>query len=339
MSFSLLLYFDGAKPGDKRQSQVSIEQRAEGNKKRWKSYEVEKRDERGFHEVWKKDRPWLQFNDGVMTCSLCQVFFKNNTCVGKNTFITGSTNFKVSTVSDHESSKCHQKAAEAELAKQSKHDMQKSEAGKALLSLKSAERHVIASLFRNAHAVAKKGRPLSDYVWLCEAMAAQGVEIGSTYLNEKACSDFVSFISDVETDKTIKMLNDAPFFCFMMDGSQDRSGLEQESLYVRTSLQGNVSERFLTMGSPRSTSSQHLLEFVQNVIQQLGLDETKLVGLGSDGAANMTGKKAGLAALLRKEYGDNIINIHCFSQITAPANKIRSESSRDMKLILIQNKR
>ena len=49
MSFSLLRYFDGAKPGDKRQSQVSIEQRAEGNKKRWKSYEVEKRDERGFH--------------------------------------------------------------------------------------------------------------------------------------------------------------------------------------------------------------------------------------------------------------------------------------------------
>ncbi|KAH3891350.1 hypothetical protein DPMN_015446 [Dreissena polymorpha] len=27
----------------------------------------------------------------------------------------------------------------------------------------------------------------------------------------------------------------------------------------------------------------------------------------------MTGKNAGLAALLRREYGDHIINIHCFS--------------------------
>ncbi|KAH3790933.1 hypothetical protein DPMN_169141 [Dreissena polymorpha] len=36
---------------------------AQENKKRWKAYEEEKRDERGFQEVWKKDRPWLQFND------------------------------------------------------------------------------------------------------------------------------------------------------------------------------------------------------------------------------------------------------------------------------------
>ena len=63
MSFSLLRYFDGAKSGEKRKSQVSIDQRAEENKKRWKAYEVEKRDKRGFKEVWKKDRPWLQFND------------------------------------------------------------------------------------------------------------------------------------------------------------------------------------------------------------------------------------------------------------------------------------
>ncbi|KAH3772293.1 hypothetical protein DPMN_173631 [Dreissena polymorpha] len=54
MSFSLLRYFDGAKSGEKRKSLVSIDERAEENKKRWKAYEVEKRDERGFQEVWKK---------------------------------------------------------------------------------------------------------------------------------------------------------------------------------------------------------------------------------------------------------------------------------------------
>jgi len=77
-------------------------------------------------------------------------------------------------------------------------------AGKALLSLKTAERHVLASRFRNAHAVAKRGR-LTDSVWLCEAMAAQGVDVGSTYLNEKACAKLLTFIADAETDKRGKL--------------------------------------------------------------------------------------------------------------------------------------
>jgi hypothetical protein len=39
----------------------------------------------------------------------------------------------------------------------------------------------------------------------------------------------------------------------------------------------------------------------------------KLVGLGSDGASNMTGKKGGLATLLRRSVNGEIINIHCFA--------------------------
>ena len=35
--------------------------------------------------------------------------------------------------------------------------------------------------------------------------------------------------------------------------------------------------------------------------------------MGSDGASNMTGNKAGLSALLRKEIGAEIINVHCLA--------------------------
>ena len=107
---------------------------------------------------------------------------------------------------------------------------------------------MLASRFRNAHAVAKRGRPLTDSVWICEAMAAQGVDVGSTYLNEKACAKLLTFIADAETDKRIWQVEASPYFSIMMDGSQDRSGLEQESIYIRTAVEGNVTERFLTMG-------------------------------------------------------------------------------------------
>lgn len=39
----------------------------------------------------------------------------------------------------------------------------------------------------------------------------------------------------------------------------------------------------------------------------------KLVAMGSDGASNMTGKKAGLAALLRQNVNSEMVNNHCFA--------------------------
>lgn len=93
----------------------------------------------------------------------------------------------------------------------------KSDAGKALLSLKAAERHKLAYLFRNAHAVAKKNRPLSDYTWLCTIDKAKDLDIGETYINEKAALVFVSSIAGTERDKTVNMLGKSPFF-FIYDG-------------------------------------------------------------------------------------------------------------------------
>jgi ribosomal protein L5 len=48
----------------------------------------------------------------------------------------------------------------------------------------------------------------------------------------------------------------------MMDGSTDLSGDEQEAVYVRISVKGFIIERFLGIGSPKSTTSKHLEELV-----------------------------------------------------------------------------
>ena len=56
-----------------------------------------------------------------------------------------------------------------------------SEAGKTLNLLKSSEVHRLAYLFRNAHAIAKQNRPLTDYKWLCHIDKSKGLDIGNTY--------------------------------------------------------------------------------------------------------------------------------------------------------------
>jgi hypothetical protein len=52
-----------------------------------------------------------------------------------------------------------------------------SEAGKTLKLLKSSEVHRLAFLFRNAHAIGKQNRPLTDYKWLCQVEKSKGLDI------------------------------------------------------------------------------------------------------------------------------------------------------------------
>ena len=103
-------------------------------------------------------------------------------------------------------------------------------------------------LFRNTHAIVKYNRPITDYVWLCSLDKAKGIDIGSTYVNKQAPVDFIHCISKCEKTLSMNIFNKTPFFAFMMDGTTDISGSEQETIYVRGVIKGKISERFLNIG-------------------------------------------------------------------------------------------
>ena len=180
---------------------------------------------------------------------------------------------RISSFVDHELSKGHLKATEVKTANESTNNqVLNSDSGRALMSMKTADKNRICNLFRNAHAIAKKNRPLSDYVWISEGDQSKGLAVGQTYLNEKAALGFISSIAEVEQNKTVTLIKDANFFSFIMDGSTDISGDEQESLYIRSSFRGNLTERFLCIGTPPSTSSQDLFNYIMDVFDSHGID-------------------------------------------------------------------
>jgi hypothetical protein len=49
----------------------------------------------------------------------------------------------------------------------------------------------LAYLFRNAHAIAKQNRPLTDYKWLCQVDKSKGLDIGNTYQTEHMAREYV----------------------------------------------------------------------------------------------------------------------------------------------------
>ena len=274
---SQLKYWPGARPGLKRKTEPDTSEQA---KKKEKSKADEAKRVRSLNENWKKDRPWLVFNYELnsMTCSVCIDYYGqskagNSNLKHQHTFLTGCTNLRLSAIADHESSKYHEAATEKTNAKNSTgKEVKDSKAGKTLNLLHQAKRHKLAYLFRNAHAVAKQNMPLSDYQWLCDIDKAKGLDVGDTYLNQKAALKFLNCIADTEQDRTKDILNDAKFFSFLMDGSTDISGDEQEAIYLRVANKGRVTERFLAIGTPTSTRSRDLLEFVTNTFESHNID-------------------------------------------------------------------
>ena len=101
----------------------------------------------------------------VMKCIVCteharltnsQVKLKH-----KHFFIIGCSNFKLSTITDHEKSKGHLGACGVHNARKKNTE---TAAYKSLLTLNEKNRKQLDLKFRNVHAVIKQNRPISDYM-------------------------------------------------------------------------------------------------------------------------------------------------------------------------------
>ena len=121
---------------------------------------------RKFNAKWLTGREWLVFDpdNAVMFCKDCRMYAKEKNKT--NNFVVGTNNFKVEAVKDHESAQSHQESLRIKTAKTGR--IEESLAGRSLALLKTSELEKMHLLFRNAHAIGKKGRPFTDFVWMCE---------------------------------------------------------------------------------------------------------------------------------------------------------------------------
>ena len=68
-------------------------------------------------------------------------------------------------------------------------------------SLKIMNSAILAKLkllFQTAHALAKHGKPYTDFPWMCTLDKAKWLDIGKTYHTDKYAAQFVHFISQAQ---------------------------------------------------------------------------------------------------------------------------------------------
>ena len=162
-------------------------------------------------------------------------------------FISGSSNYRLSALKDHESSACHQcvipeKEHEEAIA-----------VGKSLPARKIQHRPLtsespiylgIQQMSEKDHETLSKLHNISFYIVLQRLLFTafqkqvaleklHGVKFTSTYENENACKNFIFGISKYLFEENVKKkLHLVNFIAILCDGSTDNSIIEQEVLYV-----------------------------------------------------------------------------------------------------------
>ncbi len=241
-----------------------------------------------------------------MFCKTCRKYEQ----IGS--FVTGSRIFKLESIKAHDAAEGHRKWTEKEEAL--KKAPGTSEAEKAIQSLNEADFTRLAYLFRNAHAVGKKGRPFSDCEWLFELDQAKGLHVGNSYKSRKQATEFLHYIAEVQRKTILNTYNGAAFLSIITDGTTDSSITETEMVYCRSAIHGKIHTTFIGVTSVERGSGAHLLGAVSSIMDgQFGESwRGKVVGLGVDGASVNTGKHNGLIALMKRELDRPFIQgIHC----------------------------
>ncbi|XP_060587867.1 zinc finger protein 862-like [Ruditapes philippinarum] len=278
---------------------------SEERKETQREYDRLQRD-RTFQNTWLTQFSWLVY-DGEkkeMKCNVCINYDKTGS------FITGCDNMKLKNIKRHDQSECHinnVKRQKASVAPGS------SAANKAVKMLNCAAFSKLKLLFRNAHYIAKSGKPYSDFIYLCQLDIMKGIDVGTTYINDKYCAKFISAIAAVRKQEQDRIISEAPFMSVISDGATDSSCKEAEIVLVRSSFQCQVQTHFIAIRNVQKADSTHITEALSDALSERFGEAWKktLVAMGTDGASVMLGCKTGVVQKMRELTKSQIYAIHC----------------------------
>ncbi|XP_068952228.1 sperm flagellar protein 2 [Petaurus breviceps papuanus] len=271
-----------------------------------------------FLKIWLKRYPWLVYDDksDLMFCGLCR---KHGVSSGGSqvSFFYGTNNFRTEFLQAHDNSEAHAKASLSEATGVST----LTDAGKEQL-MKNRNKVLlgrIENLFRSCHAIAKTGRPLKDFVWMCKLDDMKGVDVGPVFRTDKSARTFVYFIAEVERRSLREKLEKCKFFSLISDGGTDSFTEDTKVVYVQFAHEGKVHCQVVgvqTVDRIDPVSIKNAIEKTLEINLQLNLSSKdwskKLVGFGSNGTAVMVGENNGVARLL-KEIQPCVQTVYCFA--------------------------
>ena len=170
----------------------------------------------------------------------------------------------------------------------------------------------IERLFDIAYFVAKREMPLTSFPHLCHLEMEHGVDLGSTYINDKACKNFVMSIATQLKNELSCKLQKCRFISVMAGSANDVRVRKVEDVYLCHLVEGE------TVNTCVSSKADGIKAAVDSVMEDICDGwKNRAVAMGSDGAPVMLGDRGGVFALPRQRNPTpNQGTLHCTSPRT-----------------------
>ena len=173
---------------------------------------------------------------------------------------------------------------------------------------------IYATLLSVAMFLIVEHMPVLKFPALLALLAYHGKdEINKKYNHCRYFWSVLYALSDVMLRDQLKDVNSSPFFSLMCDSSPDAGGQDHLLIYLRycNPVSLKFVNQYLCCVRVAVKDGATMFDIVRMVIQVLNLDETKLVGLCTDGDSVFTGVNIGLASRIKQAINCCLIAVHC----------------------------
>jgi len=269
-----------------------------------------------FQKSWFVKYPWLHWNCRSVVCFYCADISPKN--AKENAFISqGFCNWKkaLEKFQEHERSNVHRDCA-------AKHKL-KGSAGKLLASMSESlkedqkiARSALFSIFSTIRYLARQGLAMrgnndanGNLIQLLQLRSIDNKDLQKWMkryeleTDQNKCRHLLShdvqneILRDMCHSVLRALINDikkSHSFVVMCDGTQDISGLEQESLCIRYVCDELLPhEVFLGLYETSETTGASIVKIIEDMMARFDLPISKLRGQVYDGASNMSGAYSG----------------------------------------------
>ncbi|KAJ8367403.1 hypothetical protein AAFF_G00318060 [Aldrovandia affinis] len=162
--------------------------------------------------------------------------------------------------------------------------------------------------------MAKNDIACHQYVGLTDLLRAvkapDFVSCEGIYRHSDSVDDMEKALEDVVVKQLDEKLKGSDFIGLIIDETVNITVDKKLIIYVKLEIKGRVEMCFLGNYDVHSGTARCIFDKVVEVLRERNVELSRVIGLGSDGASVMMGKRAGVGALLKKESAFSI-QVHC----------------------------
>ena len=264
-----------------------------------------------FSTKWRINRPWLKYvpNEG-MYCTYCQKQPHSRSTAWRK---TPSVRIRLQNVNEHEETAEHRDSVKAEMAA-----TQSQNVAKLLTNPENISEDGMVQAFKCLYFLCKNNiAHTTNFPKLLELEKLLGIDIkqkiskgnNAKYTSNTAIRDMLQSVSDVIETEILDDIKNSDAYALMFDETTDVSVVEQMVIHGRyINSTGDVSVKYLKVLDALELQSTDMNELddcfislnadavsqkITDYIESNGLPYEKLRGIGTDGAAVMTGRLNG----------------------------------------------